>query len=163
MKKIFFLLFLFTAFTNAQSRIAEYKASNSITYKEGDSISLGRGSGIQGTFVYLKMAGWAAGSETQIGSAYSGLNVIIKKIKKVKFKGAEKIVFIVGGGNITNYSLEIEDAIATCEIKDCNSKINSKIVESNKYDDLKKLKNLLDEGVLSKEEFEAEKKKLLNQ
>jgi hypothetical protein len=53
-----------------------------------------------------------------IGSAYSGLNVIIKKIKQVTFKGAVKTGFIVGGGNI-NYLLLIEDAIATCEIKDC--------------------------------------------
>jgi hypothetical protein len=59
-----------------------------------------------------------AASSTGIGSAYSGLNVIIKKIKQVTFKGAVKTGFIVGGGNI-NYLLLIEDAIATCEIKDC--------------------------------------------
>jgi hypothetical protein len=58
-----------------------------------------------------------------IGSAYSGLNVIIKKIKQVTFKGAVKTGFIVGGGNI-NYLLLIEDAIATCEIKIVSSQSN---------------------------------------
>ncbi len=35
------------------------------------------------------------------------------------------------------------------------------IVSANKYDDLKKIKELLDENIITKEEFEREKKKLL--
>lgn len=163
MKKIILLLLLSFSFNvNAQEKLSEYTASNNITYKEGDMILLGRGSGLQGTFVYLKIAGWMAGGGTQIGSAYSGLNVEIKKIKKIKFKGAEKIVFTVGGGNITNYSLEIEEAIASCEVKDCNNKGPGDLSESDKYDKLKKLKALLDDGTLTQTEYEAEKKKLLN-
>lgn len=163
MKKIILLLLLVTGFANAQERILEYKASNNVTYKVGDTIQLGRGSGIQGTFVYLKMAGWAAGSATQIGSAYGGLNVNIKKIKKATFKGAEKIYFTVGGGNITNYSLEIEEAIATCEVKDCASAQGTVVSQSDKYDKLKKLKDLLADGTLTQEEYDSEKKKLLNE
>jgi len=162
MKKIILLLFLFyLSIANAQERLKEYKASNNITYKEGDLITLGRGSGGQGTFVYLKIAGWMTGSETQIGSAYSGLNVEIKKIKKQTFKGAEKVIFTVGGGNITNYSLEIEEAIASCEIKDCVNQSAVAVNKTDKYDQLKKLKVLLDDGTLSKEEYEVEKKKIL--
>lgn len=163
MKKIVLVLLFVSAFANGQGRVEEYKAANDVTYKEGDSITLGRGSGLQGTFVYLKMSGWMAGSAIQIGSAYAGLNVIIKKIKVVKFKGAEKVFFIVGGGNITNYSLEIEEAIATCEIKNCKETNNPTSAASvDKYDKLKKLKELLSDGTLNKEEFESEKKKLLN-
>jgi len=161
MKKIILLL-LFTTFLFAQERLKEYKASNNITYKEGDTIALGRGSGGQGTFVYLKIAGIMAGSATQIGSSYSGLNVILKKIKSAKFKGAEKVFFTVGGGNITNYMLEIEEAIATCEVKDCVSPEKQPVSQLSKFDELKKLKALFDEGVLSKEEYDNEKKKLLN-
>lgn len=163
MKKIILLLLLAISFSgNAQEKLNEYTASNKITYKEGDMITLGRGSGLQGTFVYLKIAGWMAGGTTQIGSAYSGLNVEIKKIKKFKFKGAEKTVFTVGGGNITNYSLEIEEAIASCEIKDCINQNTTTIGEADKYDKLKKLKVLFDDGTLTKEEYDVEKKKLLN-
>ena len=162
MKKSIVLLLLISGILNAQENLKEYTASNGITYKIGDRIKLGKGIGGQGTFVYLKMAGWMAGTDTQIGSAYAGLNVDLKKIKKYKFKGAEKIIFTVGGGNLTNYSLEIEEAISVCEIIDCNGKPVDTIIESDKYDKLNKLKILLDNGTLTKEEFEIEKKKLLN-
>lgn len=163
MRKIILLLLFVSSFASAQDKVSEYKASNNIAYKVGDTIKLGRGSGLQGTFVYLKMAGWMAGSTTQIGSAYGGLNVIIKKIKKQTFKGGEKIYFTVGGGNITNYSLEIEEAIASCEIKDCVKNQETLTPQSDKYDKLKKLKDLLADGTLSQEEFESEKKKLLKE
>jgi hypothetical protein len=163
MKKIILLLLMVNSLANAQDRILEYKASNNVTYKVGDNVQLGRGSGIQGTFVYLKISGWAAGSATQIGSAYGGSNVNIKKIKKATFKGAEKIYFTVGGGNITNYSLEIEEAIASCEVKNCVSTQNTIISQSDKFDKLKKLKELLTDGTLTQEEYDAEKKKLLQE
>jgi len=163
MKKIIVLLLFVISFSgNAQEKLNEYKASNGITYKIGDNVTLGRGSGTQGTFVYLKIGGWMAGGSTQIGSAYSGLNVDIKKIKKLKYKGAEKVMFTVGGGNIVNYSLDIESAISSCEVKDCNNQSSSVITETDKYDKLKKLKQLLDDGTLTNEEYELEKKKLLN-
>ncbi|MBC5840740.1 SHOCT domain-containing protein [Flavobacterium sp. F-380] len=163
MKKITLLLLFVSSFVNAQQRVSEYKASNGVTYKEGDTIQLGRGSGLQGTFVYLKIAGWMAGSTTQIGSAYGGLNVEIKKIKKATFKGGDKVFFVVGGGNITNYSLEIEEAIATCEVKECTASQTTVVSKSDKYDQLKKLKDLLADGTISQEEFDSEKKKLLNE
>lgn len=164
MKKSILLLLFVTGFAIAQERIPEYKASNNITYKEGDTIALGRGSGFQGTFVYVQVAGWLTGVQpVGIGSAYSGLNVVLKKIKKAKFKGSEKIFFIVGGGNITNYQLIIEDAIASCEIKDCIKAVNQQVqvIQTDKYDKLKKLKELLADGTISQEEFDAEKKKIL--
>lgn len=161
MKKLILLL-LITSFCHAQ-RISEYKASNGITYKEGDTIKLGMGSGNRGTFVYLQIGGWMAGDSTPIGSNYNGLNVIIAKIKKFTFKGAEKVVFSVKGGNITNYNLMIEDAISVCEIKDCIEKKPIVINESDKYDKLKKLKELFDSGTLTKEEYEKEKKMLLDE
>jgi hypothetical protein len=161
MKKIILLILLISSFANAQQRIKEYKASNQVVYKEGDTITLGRGSGFNGNFVFVQISGWAVGVTPQgIGSAYSGLNVIIKKIKQVTFKGAVKTGFIVGGGNITNYLLLIEDAIATCEIKDCVEPKATVISQSDKFDKLKKLKELLNDGTLTQEEYDAEKKKL---
>lgn len=101
--------------------LTEYKASNGITYKPGDTLKLGRGSAPNGDFRYLVMGGFAAsgGDADNIPKHYSGTNVIIKKIKVQKARGAEKVWFAVGAGNIVNYNLYIEDAIATCEVSDC--------------------------------------------
>jgi hypothetical protein len=99
------------------------------------------------------------------GRAYNGLPVTIKKIRRFKSKNAEKVLFLVGGGNITNYTLDIENAIASCEIKDCIEKVNKVEVvrdAESKYDELKKLKELLDSGAITQNEFEKEKKKILN-
>ena len=159
MKKLLFILVLLPFFGNAQ-RLQEYKASNQVNYKVKDTVQLGLGSGLQGTFVHLKMAGIMTGSSTQIGSAYSNSAVVIKKIKKHKLKGKETIFFIVGGGNITNYSLQIEAAIQTCEVMPCEKEQDYKA--AGKYDKLAKLKQLLDNGAISKEEYNIEKEKILN-
>lgn len=159
---------------NAQtSTLKEYSAPNGKIYKPGDTIKLGRGSDPQGNFRYLEMGGWGAvmsynsnkdASQFNIGRAYSGTNVIVKKIKQTKMRGSVRTFFTVAGGNITNYNLIIDDAIATCEIADCNESKSASIntnSESN-LDKLKKLKELYDSGALSKEEYEEKKKKILD-
>jgi hypothetical protein len=157
----FILLFVFCSFSmNAQKNIKEYKASNGVHYKIGDTITMGRGSGLQGSFVFYQMGGWGATmGDNSLPSVHGGTNVILKKIKVANLRGAEKVWFVVNGGNITNYNLFIEDAIATCEIKDCNSK--DKVQPMDKYDQLKKIKELLDNGTLTQEEYEIEKKDIL--
>lgn len=162
MKHISIILFLTGALSASAQTLPEYKASNGITYKPGDTVKLGRGSHPNGDFRYLVMGGLAAsgGDSDNIPKHYSGMNVIIKKIKTQKMKGAEKVWFIVGAGNIVNYNLAIEDAIATCEVSDCK---NQTAASSDKYDQLAKLKGLLDSGVITQEEYDKEKKKLLDQ
>lgn len=161
MKRVLLLLLLITFTTYGQKRIKEYKASNGVTYKENDTIKLGIGSGLQGTFVNLHVGGWAMGGGP-IGSSYANTGVIVKKMKKGKIKGVEKVIFTVGGGNITNYYLDIEPAIQTCEVTPCNDKKGAVVIqEDDKYDKLAKLKALLDDGVLTQEEFDKEKQKIL--
>lgn len=164
MKTFFIALLLLPTIMLAQNRLDKYEASNGITYKVKDTVRLGLGSGLQGTFVHLKMGGWMAGDATQIGSGYSNSAVVIKKIRKYKIKGVENVMFTVGGGNITNYNLMIEPAIQTCEVVPCSD--SNKITvqtESDKYDKLAKLKKLFDDGVLTEAEYEVEKKKILDQ
>ena len=69
-------------------------------------------------------------------------------------------MFSIGGGNIINYTLDIEGAISSCEIKNC-IKDRKDISLNDKYDKLAKIKKLFDEGILTKEEYESEKKKIL--
>ena len=163
MKKITLLLLFLTAFANAQ-RLDEYTASNGITYKEGDEIELNRGSGDNGRFVYVTIGGWAVSSNAyanQLPASNANINVVVKKIKKYDTKRLKAVIFTVGGGNITNYILDIENAIAACEITPCDSEDKNNASASDKYDKLAKIKKLFDEGVLSEDEYEAEKKKIL--
>jgi hypothetical protein len=153
-----------------------YKASNGKTYQIGDTIKLGRGSSHNGRFIYLQMGGMynamvAMGGSNNVNTyseglsgSLSGLNLIVKKIKTAKLKGATKTFFVVGGGNITNYNLMIEDAIASCEIVDCIEKVQKveMINKPSKADEIKKLKDLLDSGAITKDEFDVEKKKILD-
>lgn len=172
MKKLLFILFLLPLAAFAQDG---YKASNGKTYHVGDTIKLGRGSAPNGYFRYLNEGGWGMmmtynsnRSESQFNAArsFSGMNVNIKKIKTIKgHAGSVRTYFVVGAGTITNYWLFIEDAIATCEVADCvqpTQQVSAAAVP-DKFDQLKKLKDLFDSGALTKDEYDAQKKKILDQ
>lgn len=92
--------------------------------------------------------------------------MMIKKIKSIKRRGAEVVIFTVGGGTLSNYNLFIEDALATCEITDC-VKQGTVVVQASpptdNLDKLKKLKGLLDGGAITQSEYDVQKKKLLDQ
>ncbi|KZS41870.1 hypothetical protein AWE51_00040 [Aquimarina aggregata] len=171
MKKITFLLIIVSLFIsnigNAQKKVqklTEYKASNNVTYKVGDRIKMGQGSSADGNFVYLKMAGWMAGSPdaVPIGSAYASMELKIKKIKRYNQKMFKGVYFTIGGGNLVNYNLDIENAISTCEVENCTKKTEAKVVTEDKYDQLKKIKKLFDDGILSENEYNTEKTKILS-
>jgi len=164
MKLITLLLLLSLSTMVFAEQLDSYKASNGKTYNVGSMIKLGRGSGQNGGFVYLTLGGIGlagSGTAAQLDHTFTGSNCTIKRIKKTK---DERVIFIVGAGGLSNYELSIEDAIATCEVVDCNKKevVPVTIVNtSSKFDELKKLKDLLDSGAITEEEYKAEKEKLL--
>lgn len=171
MKQLLLLLSFSPLFCLSQKTLKEYKASNGITYHKHDTIKLGQGSMPNGDFKHLQMGGWAAivyaspnggSNQYNIGKRYSGQNVIISAIKSYTRKGATQVWFSVKAGNISNYNLYIEDAIADCEIKNCNKEDVSDHT-SSLADELKKLKTLLDNGALTQEEYDIAKKKLLSE
>jgi len=57
-------------------------------------------------------------------------------------------------------SIDIELAIHNCEIVDCEPSTSTQVID--KYDKLRKIKKLYDEGVLTEQEFLKEKKKILD-
>ena len=116
-KLIIFLMFLSLACFGQG-----YKATNGITYNVGDTIILNSGSAVDGSFQYFQLGGLKAGmvadmnkgkEQFNMGSLYSGLKVVIKKIKTFKALGQTKTYFVVEGG----YYLYIDDAIKAKEIK----------------------------------------------
>lgn len=168
MKKIILLFMMLAGLTmSAQKRqnLESYTASNGVLYKVGDEIKLARGSDTNGRFVYVNIGGWAFSTnpeQNRLGAGNAGLIVTIKKINKYDYKRYKGVYFTVGGGNITNYTIDIENAIAVCEVENCKEAENiSSMPQSNKYEQIKTLKELFDNGALTEDEFNAEKSKIL--
>lgn len=170
MKKILILLMALSFVTGLaqnekkkkKERIFSYTASNGVTYSEGDTIVLSRGSGENGRFVYVgtrnRGKGYLDGSE---GTGYRLKVARMIKSNRANYRGVDFILF---NKFKIPFDLDIENAIASCEITPCEEQSAQVVVqekEDDKYDKLAKLKKLLDEGVLTQEEYEAEKKKIL--
>lgn len=150
-----------------------YLASNGIKYKVGDTVKLGLGSAPSGDFRYLEMGGWyqlvayesnGGSSQFNANKGYAGFNAIVKDIKTRRLKGATKTIFTVGVGNITNYYLSIEEAILSCEVLPCKDRSATvqHINNVSPADELLKFKKLLDEGIITEQEFKEQKTKLLS-
>jgi hypothetical protein len=136
MKKFCLLTFyVFAAVLAYSQKVAEYKATNDVTYHVGDTLKLGKGSGPNDSFEYLqsgKMVGLlgnavkasfsVAGNNVNssdlevVGKSFEGKSVIIKKIKKQASGVADKIVFSVSTGGVMNYNLMIDDALSSGEV-----------------------------------------------
>jgi hypothetical protein len=176
MKKLLFILLMVTGTITAKAqKLTSYTAINGVTYKIGDTVHLGMGSSPSGTFLYLQMGGWSAAlsydasagpNQLNIGRGYANTAVIVKKIKTDKIKGIIKYWFTVGGGNISNYNLDIDDAIQVCEVLPCQASGPAPPTmepDDNKVARLKKWKALLDDGTITQDEYDAQKKKILDQ
>lgn len=136
--------------------------------KVGQNINLGTGTMADKSFAYVGTTpNLLSTIPIPLGSSYAGLNLTVKRIVEKKFKGAKKIELVVSGGNIVNYRVQIEQAIEAGEILppiEYRKKVEPTVIIQNNTsvaDELVKLKKLYDDGLLSKEEFEAQKKKLL--
>jgi hypothetical protein len=176
MKKSLLTIFtlLFVCSIQAQ-KITEYRASNGITYKIGDIIKLKKGAFDKGRFISFDTSGYISllttNKSNRLPAKCKGRTATIKKMENIAdLENDKKIarfrVNVEGYGRVT---LDIELAILHCEIENCirekitaeKSITNKEISVINKYDQLKKLKELLDEGIITEEEFIVEKKKIL--
>ncbi|WP_346320782.1 SHOCT domain-containing protein [Chitinophaga sp. YIM B06452] len=173
MKKSILIFFLFVAYGSnlkAQDNKNEYPRVNQYSgtlymnqfdsYRKGDTILLGIGTLPSGDFKFatkslakIPLAKEYQKKEGRISTVrYQGNNRIGKKYN----------VFIIVDG--VEVEIDIANALASGEVVSKNQDLNLPENIKSSYsvaDEIRKLKALLDEGVLTKEEFEAQKKKLL--
>lgn len=167
MKNLIIIAFLFYCCNLYAQTIKQYKAKNGVTYHVGDTVRLGRGSNENGSFLYIEDRG--LGLPTPPGRSgghylpkeYANSGVVIKSISKFSMNGIDKYQFMVNAGGLIRFAMFIDDAIAACEVKPCGTD-NPKQVTSV-ADEIKKLKTLLDQGAITKTEYEDQKKKLLGE
>lgn len=171
---LFFLLLPTVSFAQILGlgkRLAEYKASNGVTYHVGDTVKLGQGSAPNGTFRYVQYGGWmmfmqGGGSDAHnLERTFSGFGATIKKIHSFKAHGITKVVLAVDIGQLSNCDLWVEDALTSCEVANCTGHTTQTTVvqTDDKFDRLKKLKSLLDNGAITQAEYDEQKKQLLKQ
>lgn len=171
MKAYFLLLLFWLPLAAWADDIKEYKASNGVTYHVGDTLTLGRGAGTNGNFISLQVGGFNAfmvrshsEDRLNVDKSYNHVIATIKHIKKDLVHGADRYYLVVSLPHSPgSYNLYIEDAIERCEVARCNAQIAGTPPVLDKFDQLKKLKELLDSGAITKEEYDAQKKKLLDQ
>jgi len=133
----------------------EYIAADGHVYKIGDTLKLGRPSSNK-TFAFID-EGSALVAPTPTSSNSSGTNSIIKRIyvggtKKMGFR----IYFVGKGicGMCPQYYINVEEAMAVGELKSFGMNREQAITK------LKEQKDLLDLGMISKEDFEKIKSEL---
>lgn len=140
-----------------------------IEIKTGDILNLGRGSDPRtGDFVFIyQPPNYIAGiEEIKLDKMYAGSEIEIKHFKIYSRKKiGEKTFAVINIGGLNN-AIELEAAINAGEIVAINGKPVGDHDQGDQSsvsvaDELIKLKELLDQGVITKEEFESQKAKLL--
>jgi len=172
-KIIFLILNLFAAsfvFSQSESITTKKKIItpievSGITINTGDIIKLGMGSAADGSFKHIRFIG---GFNNPLNQADTRMNNREGKVKFFKDDSVSE-----GGSKYYVFTkfvcIDIESALLDGELLEINGEpLNSKTKKENAVSSestasqLLKLKELLDAGLLTREEFDEEKKKILN-
>lgn len=120
-------------------------------------------------FNYYSTTGYQ-GLANQANSFRRSNSGLTFKVKKIMTRGNKRngfVYYVKIGSGLINYEMDIENAIKSGEIiipDEFLPKEKAQIQNSEtKYDKLKKIKELKDSGVLSDEEFQKEKDKIMNE
>jgi hypothetical protein len=178
MKKSIIFLYLLPLFCTAQDDLPRIEKDTLFTTSgfkliAGSDIKLGTGTLPNGDFKYISISAgsWANISDPNmsksgIGRRYNGHLVHVKRFRKDGNKKRGYMFYaIVGGGNIVNYDIDVESAIASGEIvvpEEFRPKSATTVAAPSPSEELTKLKKLLDDGAINQSEYDSAKKKILS-
>jgi|KBSMisStandDraft_5_1062788.scaffolds.fasta_scaffold55244_3 hypothetical protein len=152
-----------------------YTTVSGWTIKEGDTLHLGKGTMPTQKFAFIYEGPnkpFINPNASNYDKTYLTNNAKIARVKNFHVYGNKKtgftVVAVVGVGEMHNYWLEIDHALDVDELippAEYATKKNDKQDASklSKADELKKWKDLLDAGAINQEEYDAQKKKILEQ
>ena len=165
-------MFTFSVSTSAQKgkpEILTYTSEDGTLFTVGDTMRFGMGSNTDGNFRYAYIL-------DKFYSRYFNftLNGKFATIDKILKQGSDKMgytFYFTFRYPLGNSAVQVESAISSGELVTAASK--KKLEDKNKpvvvqqstlslADELKKLKELLDVGILTQAEYDTQKQKLLN-
>ena len=151
------LILINTFIVNSQT---EYKTKSGHIYKIGDTIELGQPVKISSSPLIATTGEWATILNKK-GENVRNMNLINSKgiIEEIQNNGNTQLIFKVFG---RKFYVLIEEAIRKNEVV-LPLRFSERYIREDKYDKIRKLKELLDIEAITKEEFDKEKKKLLDQ
>jgi hypothetical protein len=170
-KKNLILLTLLFAYFSSYSQHGRKFVKGPITIfdtlkvDKGDIIQLGQGSNADKNFIYVHDF-----EMTTAPNSYANKKFEILQLKETEDKLNGKEYYAIFIGELFRYKVDLANAIKYGEVIGINNiKFNQpntpgvKVIQPKQSvaDELLKLKKLYDAGVLTKEEYEAQKKKLL--
>lgn len=146
---------------------------------ENQMLKIGTGTMPDGDFKYIRIAATslfqytgtnrsAVNSSNSLASASAGFEYKVVRIDKYGNKKHGFVYYPIINVGAIRYQVDVDNAIANGELnvpEEYKPKAKPLVVEVKQQisvaDELAKLKKLYDDGVLTKEEYEAQKKKLL--
>jgi hypothetical protein len=136
-------------------KITQYISKDGAIYKVGDTITLGKGSGANGSFLYIQGQNMYAEIYNLDASMYNTKAIIKEFYIMGNKKEGWKVACKTKGSFVQNPLIFIvENAIANGELKSFGMTSDEALTE------LKKCKDKLDLGLITKEEFEKKKAEL---
>nr|WP_315026318.1 SHOCT domain-containing protein [uncultured Chryseobacterium sp.] len=177
---LFSLLMFGTSYAQDAPKFENDTLTTSTGFKvyEGLDLKIGTGSMNDGDFKFIRTNAASMFNYTST-TGYQGLanqansfkrsnSGLTFKVKKIMTRGNKRNGFVyyakIGSGLI-NYEVDLENAIRSGELiipEEFSPKEKSQLLNlETKYDKLKKIKELKDSGVLSEEEFQKEKDKIM--
>jgi hypothetical protein len=145
-------------FANAKN-LAEYTASNGVTYYVNGILTFGLGSLPNGNFKYAKHGGAMAllsydrskgRDQSCISKDYAGTSSLIKIIESTEYNGKDVITIILKTQSIR---VDVENAISCGEI-------DGGMTEDQALIQLKKEKHKLDLNLITQDQYNAKKAEL---
>jgi len=109
----------------AQESLDRYTSSNGLVVNDNDSITIGVGSLPDGSYLHIYMSSLLSPlsannieycrTNFKLQPGQEGATVVVRKIKQAD----GKVYFFVPLGGSTSFIIEVEDAIASCELAYC--------------------------------------------